>query len=173
MEEDVINGYAYRIIINKQVEVNTGAASLFDRYSMMFDLKLLFVVVLSLLPLLACTQFLKYQNIVPMHNTHILTQLEDLKYQQIIDTFPRNNSEHCVISFTLYGNDKKYTLGALRNAVIAPLYYPGWKVRFYGKCSTVLLNKIYLHLDDHLSAGYSCMYAFLPSTHQLTSLLTL
>lgn len=36
-----------------------------------------------------------------------------------------------VISFGLYGKIEKYTTGALRNAELALLYYPGWICRFY------------------------------------------
>ena len=36
-----------------------------------------------------------------------------------------------VISFSLWGTDKKYTLGAIRNIEHARRIYPGWKCRFY------------------------------------------
>ena len=36
-----------------------------------------------------------------------------------------------VISFALWGNNTLYTKGAIRNAVIAPDYYPGWTMRVY------------------------------------------
>lgn len=36
-----------------------------------------------------------------------------------------------VISFSLWGEDQKYTLGAIKNAEIAREIYPGWLCRFY------------------------------------------
>ena len=36
-----------------------------------------------------------------------------------------------VISFSLWGDDPRYTNGALRNADLMPEIYPGWRARFY------------------------------------------
>lgn len=36
-----------------------------------------------------------------------------------------------VISFSLWGHEKKYLYGALRNVLLAPDIYPGWEVWFY------------------------------------------
>jgi hypothetical protein len=36
-----------------------------------------------------------------------------------------------VISYSLYGEDEKYLIGALRNAQQAAIFYPGWVTRFY------------------------------------------
>jgi hypothetical protein len=36
-----------------------------------------------------------------------------------------------VISFSLWGNNPKYTIGAIRNAELTNSIYPGWKSRFY------------------------------------------
>jgi hypothetical protein len=36
-----------------------------------------------------------------------------------------------IISFSLWGNNPKYTIGAIRNAEIAKEIYPCWKCRFY------------------------------------------
>jgi hypothetical protein len=36
-----------------------------------------------------------------------------------------------VISFSLWGNQSRYLRGALRNALLAPDLYPGWRCRFY------------------------------------------
>jgi hypothetical protein len=41
-----------------------------------------------------------------------------------------------IISFCLWGNDPKYTIGALRNAELAKTIYPGWIARFYVGSST-------------------------------------
>lgn len=36
-----------------------------------------------------------------------------------------------VISFCLWGNDSKYTIGAIKNSLLAPEVYPGWECFFY------------------------------------------
>lgn len=36
-----------------------------------------------------------------------------------------------IISFSLWGNNPKYTIGALKNADLAGKFYPGWVCRFY------------------------------------------
>ncbi len=36
-----------------------------------------------------------------------------------------------VISFSLWGNNPLYTVGAIKNADLAPQIYPGWICRFY------------------------------------------
>ncbi|KAK2169975.1 hypothetical protein LSH36_5g04040 [Paralvinella palmiformis] len=36
-----------------------------------------------------------------------------------------------IISFSLYGKDPKSTMGAIRNAQLMPVYYPGWTMRVY------------------------------------------
>jgi hypothetical protein len=41
-----------------------------------------------------------------------------------------------IISFSLWGNDSKYTIGAIRNAELSPSVYPGWICRFYVGKST-------------------------------------
>ena len=38
------------------------------------------------------------------------------------------SNEVRVISYGLYGADPRYTIGVLRNAQLAPIVYPGWKV---------------------------------------------
>lgn len=36
-----------------------------------------------------------------------------------------------VISFSLWGKGEKYRIGALENCRLAPIIYPGWRLRFY------------------------------------------
>lgn len=36
-----------------------------------------------------------------------------------------------VVSYSLWGNNPKYTVGALRNAELVKALYPGWEARFY------------------------------------------
>src|SRR5690606_4883421 len=36
-----------------------------------------------------------------------------------------------VVSFSLWGSDPRYNIGAIRNAESAPIFYPGWICRFY------------------------------------------
>lgn len=51
-----------------------------------------------------------------------------------------------VISFSLWGNNPKYTIGAIRNAELAATIYPTWKTRFY-VASSVPSQIIYV-LED-------------------------
>jgi len=41
-----------------------------------------------------------------------------------------------VISMSLYGSGRRYTMGAVRNAQLAPVIYPGWTLRFYCESPT-------------------------------------
>jgi hypothetical protein len=36
-----------------------------------------------------------------------------------------------IISFSLWGDNPKYTIGAIKNAELTPIIYPGWISRFY------------------------------------------
>jgi len=38
---------------------------------------------------------------------------------------------HKVISFSLWGNNPKYTVGAIENAKLALSIYPEWECKFY------------------------------------------
>ena len=42
-----------------------------------------------------------------------------------------------IISFSLWGNNSKYTIGAVKNAKLAQIVYPGWICRFYIGQSTI------------------------------------
>lgn len=46
----------------------------------------------------------------------------------------------CVISYSLYGHEPRYVLGALRNAIGVRQYYPAWTPRFYIDCATFERN---------------------------------
>jgi len=52
-----------------------------------------------------------------------------------------------IISFSLYGNDPKYTHGALCNAEIAKTVYPDWICRFY--CGTSVPEYIINQLQSY------------------------
>lgn len=45
-----------------------------------------------------------------------------------------------IIAFSLWGDNPKYTVGAIRNAELAPTVYPGWTARFY--CGTSVSRDI-------------------------------
>tara|TARA_A100000164_G_C21861633_1_gene750395 strand:- start:487 stop:1167 length:681 start_codon:yes stop_codon:yes gene_type:complete len=47
-----------------------------------------------------------------------------------------------VISFSLWGDDPKYTIGAIKNAELAKTVYPGWVPRFYCAKNSVPENII-------------------------------
>jgi hypothetical protein len=46
----------------------------------------------------------------------------------------------CVIAFSLYGSLPRYTVGAVRNAMLRDTIYPGWTLRYYYDESTVPLE---------------------------------
>lgn len=50
-----------------------------------------------------------------------------------------------IISFSLWGNNKKYTIGAIKNADLAERFYPGWICRFY--CANSVPNDILQELQ--------------------------
>jgi len=51
-------------------------------------------------------------------------------YIAAIAKFP-TSSEKRVVSYGLYGSNPKYTIGAVRNAELVKVYFPGWIARFY------------------------------------------
>ena len=51
-----------------------------------------------------------------------------------------------IISFSLWGNNPKYTVGAIKNAELAKEIYPGWVCRFY--CASDVPNPIVFQLED-------------------------
>lgn len=51
-----------------------------------------------------------------------------------------------VISFSLWGDDPKYTYGAVKNAELTPKIYPGWISRFY--CGKSVPNEIITKLKE-------------------------
>lgn len=54
------------------------------------------------------------------------------KYIQQIHALPHASSNgKKVISISVYGNDPKYTRGAIANAKLQKTYFPGWSIRFY------------------------------------------
>jgi hypothetical protein len=57
--------------------------------------------------------------------------LESSYIRQIHALPPPSPPEKRVIAFGLYGDNPKYTSGAIRNAELLPTYFPGWTCRFY------------------------------------------
>jgi len=52
-----------------------------------------------------------------------------------------------VISYSLWGDNPKYTIGAIKNAEIAKEVYQGWKCRFYVDCTVP--RDILFPLDEY------------------------
>ena len=52
------------------------------------------------------------------------------------------NNKKNIISFSLWGDDAKYWVGALRNIELARKLYPGWQIRFYIDESFFFKNKV-------------------------------
>jgi len=59
------------------------------------------------------------------------------KITQPIPKFSYGNPQSHIISFSLWGNNPRYTEGALKNAQLIPHIYPGWQCRIYCDQSTV------------------------------------
>lgn len=58
-------------------------------------------------------------------------KLCDIRYiSQKKSGFIQQNSTK-VIAMSVYGNSPKFTMGAIRNAQILPIYFPGWTLRVY------------------------------------------
>jgi hypothetical protein len=57
--------------------------------------------------------------------------LQDMKLIKNISLLTNPSNETRVISFGLFGSRPKYNLGAIYNAEMVKVYFPGWKCRFY------------------------------------------
>ncbi|GMI14067.1 hypothetical protein TrVE_jg2950 [Triparma verrucosa] len=55
---------------------------------------------------------------------------KEKEYIERIKNLPKSEEKR-VISFGLYGDNPKYTTGAIRNAELRDTYFPGWVCRFY------------------------------------------
>lgn len=75
--------------------------------------------------------FFKLVNILILQAAEAAEAAElDKQYIEKIHKFS-TSSEKRVISFGLYGQNEKYTLGAIENSKLAKVYFPGWICRFY------------------------------------------
>lgn len=90
-----------------------------------------------------------------------------------INTFlDRTISGKHIISFSLWGTSPKYTIGAIRNAVLANDIYPGWICRFYigrsvpEEIINILrsMNNTELVLMEEEGDWTSMFWRFLPTT---------
>ena len=54
-----------------------------------------------------------------------------------------------LICYSLWGDDPKYTIGAIKNAEQIKEIYPGWIARFY--CGTSVPQDIVLQLIEKMS----------------------
>ena len=69
-----------------------------------------------------------------------------------------------IISFSLWGDNPKYTAGAMKNAIIAPEFYPGWICRFYvgSDVPEHVIEKLAEHshvqIVDMLGTGWNGMF---------------
>ncbi len=52
-----------------------------------------------------------------------------VKYREVTNAPVADGTK--VIAMSLYGKEPKYTHGAIRNAQIARMFFPGWTLRFY------------------------------------------
>lgn len=91
-------------------------------------------------------------NIIPKRADVALAELQDEAYVISIAALPAPEDEVGVVAFSLFGNDRKYTYGAVKNAELAKLYYPGWVVRFYGELLPCLIRCL------SFCAGGACVH---------------
>ena len=76
-----------------------------------------------------------------------------------------------IISFALWGNNPKYTTGAIKNANLAKEFYPGWISRFYihREVDSSIINEIKNIQNTEVvivneNADWKCMFwRFLPA----------
>jgi hypothetical protein len=59
----------------------------------------------------------------------LISQCTDCRFE--FGTRPVMRRPRKIISFSLWGSDEKYTLGAVKNAELALTIYPGWTCRYY------------------------------------------
>ena len=59
----------------------------------------------------------------------LISQFTDCRLE--FQTRPVIRRPRKIISFSLWGSDEKYTLGAIKNAELALTIYPGWTCRYY------------------------------------------
>lgn len=68
-----------------------------------------------------------------------------------------------IISFSLYGDQKKYTIGALKNAELAAKFYPGWRCIYHVSLSVPMETTSALLRMDNVELVYLDDYnALLP-----------
>jgi len=83
-----------------------------------------------------------------------------------------------IISFSLWGENPRYLLGALQNIQLAAIYYPTWICRFYihRNVSTNLINKIYSYANTEIKFfenrpdWSSTLFRFLPALDENVSI---
>jgi hypothetical protein len=71
-----------------------------------------------------------------------------------------------IISFSLYGNQQKYLIGAIRNAALAISHYPGWICRFYVHFATANNRDMFAELI-RLQSIANTEVAIIPAAHEL------
>jgi len=63
-----------------------------------------------------------------------------------------------VISMSLYGSERRYIVGAIRNAQLAPVIFPGWQIRFYCKSSGSLYTSTKCTHADRGIREFNCFH---------------
>ena len=84
-----------------------------------------------------------------------------------------------IISFSLWGNDPKYTHGAIKNAVLAKTIYPEWICRFYiGKSTPQNIldelgknDNVEIKIMDHQGEWNSMFWRFYPIADEDTEIM--
>jgi hypothetical protein len=79
-----------------------------------------------------------------------------------------------VISFSLYGDNPKYTIGAIRNSELKETFFPGWEMRVYHNNSVpnyvldqLASNNVVL-IDTGVEQGFcNAMWRFAPASEKV------
>lgn len=91
---------------------------------------------------------IKYQNLMRnrRYDFKVVSELGEYVKEGVLtyQNYFKNKNSKNVISFSLWGQNLKYTIGALRNAELAQVIYPGWVCRFYigSSVDTSIIKKL-------------------------------
>ena len=74
--------------------------------------------------LISKTTFIIFLNLVALY------YIFDLRNKKVFRPLEFDKSKN-VVSMSLYGSNIRYTLGAIKNAMLVKTNFPGWTLRFY------------------------------------------
>ena len=72
--------------------------------------------------------------VVKNNNAKTIANMSNTKSN--VDTYLPELGGENIISMSLWGRDRRYTIGAVRNAELLPEFFPGWKMRIYTEAAS-------------------------------------